>query len=65
MVVAMSDADLADQIVDAWRVNDRITLRMLAALAPKDLLAVPTGSRGRNVSQVFAHLHKARATPRR
>ena len=51
---------LIDQIVNTWRVNDRINLRLLRHVSVKGLKAVPTGSRGRTVSEVFAHMHKVR-----
>lgn len=56
----MPDRDLVDQILGAWRINRRITLQLLQAIPAKGLSAVPAGSKGRNVAQVFAHMHKAR-----
>lgn len=56
----MSQDDLAEQLLDAWRVNNAIHLRLLDAISPQGLLAVPAGSRGRNVARQFVHLHQAR-----
>jgi len=39
---------LIDQIVNTWRVNDRINLRLLRHVSVKGLKAVPTGSRGQS-----------------
>ena len=57
----MAEDPLAEQLLDTWRVNNAIDLRLLAALSPRALRAVPAGSRGRNVAQQFVHLHKVRA----
>lgn len=57
----MADNDLAEQLLDAWRINNAIHLRLLDAIPAKGLLAVPAGSRGRNVARQFVHLHKVRA----
>jgi uncharacterized damage-inducible protein DinB len=53
--------DLKSQLLDAWRVNNAIHLRLLDGIPAKGLRAVPAGSRGRNVAQQFVHLHKVRA----
>lgn len=52
--------DLSAQLLDAWRVHNAIHLRLLDAIPAKGLLAVPAGSRGRNVARQFVHLHKVR-----
>jgi uncharacterized damage-inducible protein DinB len=56
----MRENKTVDQILNTWRVNDRINLHLLQHISAKGLKAVPTGSRGRTVSQVFAHMHKVR-----
>lgn len=56
----MSPPDLIEQILATWRLNHRIGLHLLQAISDQGLLAVPTGSKGRNVAQVFAHLHRVR-----
>ncbi len=50
---------LEEQILDTWRINNRINLYMLDAIAPEALGAVST-SKGRSVGQQFAHLHNVR-----
>jgi uncharacterized damage-inducible protein DinB len=57
----MSDSDLAGQLLSAWRVHNEISLRLLEAIPPAGLKAVPTGSRGRDVARQFAHLARVRA----
>jgi uncharacterized damage-inducible protein DinB len=52
--------DLLEQILNCWRVNNRVNLLLLRGIPEKGFLAVPLASRGRNVAQQFAHLHKAR-----
>jgi uncharacterized damage-inducible protein DinB len=56
----MKTEDLAGQILATWTINDRITLELLKRIHPKGFAAVPLESRGRNVAQVFAHMHKVR-----
>ncbi len=56
----MDENELIGQILNTWRVHDRINVHLLQHVSPKGLKAVPSGSRGRNVSQVFAHMHKVR-----
>ena len=56
----MQNEELIAQILNTWQVNDRINLILLQHISAKGLQAVPYGSRGRNVSQVFAHMHKVR-----
>lgn len=51
--------DLADQVVDAWRIHARIQLYVLDAL-PSEALATDGGLGGRTVGQQFAHLHDVR-----
>ncbi len=56
----MPDCELIDQIVNTWRVHDRINSYLLEEMPKKGLEAVPLASRGRDVAQVFAHMHKVR-----
>lgn len=56
----MTDRELVDQVLRAWRVNDRVNRVLLRGIPKKGLAAVPSGSRGRSVAQVFAHMHRAR-----
>jgi uncharacterized damage-inducible protein DinB len=56
----MKDDKLIQQILNAWQVNERTNATLLKAISVSGLKAVPYGSRGRNVSQVFSHMYKVR-----
>ncbi len=51
---------LAEDVLRTWQVNERINSTLLRGIAARGFAAVPTGSRGRNVAQVFVHMHRAR-----
>jgi len=55
-----SAEDLLDQLLLAWRLNNKVNLLLLRAIPQKGFAAVPLASRGRNVARQFAHLHKVR-----
>jgi uncharacterized damage-inducible protein DinB len=50
--------DLGEQLLDTWRINGRITLFLLEALTPEQLVA-PLG-KGKAVAAQFAHIHNVR-----
>ena len=55
----MADPTLAEQLVDTWRISNRINLYLLGAIADEALGDVaPT--KGRSVAKAFAHLHNVR-----
>lgn len=56
----MTPHDVIEQVLGTWRLNDKIGLKLLQAIPAKGLGAIPTGSKGRNVAQVFAHIHHVR-----
>ena len=57
----MTDKSLIDQILEAWKVNNRMNLMLLDSLDSKSLEARPIAKReGRNAAQQFAHLHNVR-----
>ncbi len=56
----MRDQDLIEQILNTWRVHNRINLHLLKQIPEKGFEAVPPASRGRNVARVFTHMHKVR-----
>jgi uncharacterized damage-inducible protein DinB len=56
----MQDAQLIEQILEAWQVNQRVNALLLRAIPAKGLKAVPLDSKARNVSQVFSHMYKVR-----
>lgn len=50
---------LPEDLLDAWRIHDRIHRYLLDALPP-EALAARAGTRGRTVGEHFAHLHNVR-----
>ncbi len=56
----MAEQDLGDQLLTAWQRNQEILDLLLEAIPPEGWTAKPTGSRGRDVARVFAHLHRVR-----
>jgi len=52
--------ELAGQVLETWRRHNMILLLLLAAIPPKGMKALPTGSRGRTVALQFAHLDRVR-----
>ena len=50
---------MEEQLLDTWRINNRIDLYVLDAIAPESLAGV-SATKGRSVGQVFAHIHQAR-----
>ena len=51
---------LLEQLLLAWRLNNKVNLLLLRAIPKKGFAAVPLASRGRTVASQFAHLHKVR-----
>jgi len=51
--------ELIDQIIDAWRIHNRINLYMLEAI-PEEAFGGVLTSGGRDVAAEFAHMHNAR-----
>jgi|ERR1035437_2146669 uncharacterized damage-inducible protein DinB len=47
------------QLVETWRINNRINLYLLDAITPEHLADL-LSSKGRNVAAQFAHLHNVR-----
>ncbi|HEX2092167.1 MAG TPA: DinB family protein [Longimicrobiaceae bacterium] len=50
---------MEEQLLDTWRIHDRINLYLLDAIPPEALGAV-SASKGRTVGEQFAHLHNVR-----
>ncbi|HEX8597455.1 MAG TPA: DinB family protein [Chloroflexia bacterium] len=48
------------QILDTWRIHNRINLYLLDAIAPEALQGTPPGMKGRSVGEAFAHMHNVR-----
>ncbi|HEU0051552.1 MAG TPA: DinB family protein [Longimicrobium sp.] len=55
----MSDQALRDQVLDTWRIHNRINLYLLDAV-PDDALGDVGLTKGRSVAETFAHLHNVR-----
>jgi uncharacterized damage-inducible protein DinB len=55
----MPNDALIDQILETWRIHDRIHHYVLDAI-PADALADVSASRGRTVGEQFAHVHNVR-----
>jgi uncharacterized damage-inducible protein DinB len=47
------------QLIETWRIHDRINLYLLDAMADEDLLA-QSASKGRDVGEQLAHIHNVR-----
>lgn len=59
--VVPSDAQaLLDHLLDAWRINNQITLALLKGIPPKGLRVIPPNSKGRTVAEQFMHLQRVR-----
>ena len=47
------------ELIETWRINHRINLYLLDAIAPAALPSVPL-AKGRSVAEQFAHIHNVR-----
>ena len=56
----MNPSELMAQALAAWRVHDQINLYLLDAIPKAGFSAVPSGSRGRTVSEQFFHMNRVR-----
>jgi uncharacterized damage-inducible protein DinB len=54
----MDDRSLLEQLLQAWAINNSITIKLIQAIPAKGFEAVPSGSRGRTVLKQLIHLHK-------
>ncbi len=50
---------MEDQLLETWRIHNRINLYLLAALEPAALHDL-SASKGRTVAEQFAHIHNVR-----
>jgi uncharacterized damage-inducible protein DinB len=57
---AREPVDLSRALLNAWRVNDRITHELLALVTPHIWRAFPQSSKRRNIATSFAHIHNVR-----
>jgi uncharacterized damage-inducible protein DinB len=49
-----------DQILEAWRINNRVNLRLMDAISDAGMRCTLSRRGGRNVVRQFAHLHNNR-----
>jgi uncharacterized damage-inducible protein DinB len=56
---AMDASAFADQLLDTWRIHQRINLYLLDAV-PAEGMGDVSASKGRTVGEQFAHLHNVR-----
>src|SRR5215472_10029668 len=54
----MDDRSLLEQVLQAWRVNAAINVKLVEAIPQKGFDAVPLASRGRTVAKQLAHMQK-------
>jgi|SRR5581483_1923166 len=52
-------SDLAEQLVETWRIHDRINRYLLDAIEP-EALTLSLKEKGRTVAALFAHMHNVR-----
>jgi uncharacterized damage-inducible protein DinB len=52
---------MLEQLVEAWQINHRVTLKLLDALTDDALQATLSTRGGRDVTRQLAHLHEVRA----
>lgn len=52
--------DSVEQLVETWRIHDRINRYMLAAVPGGALSVKPAHGKGRTVGEMFAHMHNVR-----
>lgn len=53
----MDDRSLLEQILQAWRINNAVNLKLIRGIPRQGFDAVPLGSRGRTVAKQLAHMH--------
>ena len=52
---------MLEQLVETWRINHRVTLKLLDALSDDALKATLSSRGGRDVARQLAHVHEVRA----
>lgn len=51
---------MVDQILEAWRINNRVNLRLIENISDEGMRCTLSRRGGRNVVRQFAHLHNNR-----
>jgi len=52
---------MVEQLVEAWRINHRVTLKLLETLSDDALHATLSTRGGRDVARQLTHVHDVRA----
>ena len=58
----MNSEPMLDQLVEAWRINNRVTLKLIEALSDDALRATLSKRGGRDVARQLAHVHEVRTS---
>jgi len=53
---------MLEQLIETWRINHRVTLKLLDALSEEALRATLSTRGGRDVARQLAHLHEVRTS---
>jgi uncharacterized damage-inducible protein DinB len=53
---------MLDQLVETWRINNRVTLKLIEALSDEALHATLSKRGGRDVARQLAHVHEVRTS---
>ena len=53
---------MLEQLIEAWQINHRVTVKLLKALSDEALQATLSTRGGRNVARQLAHLHEVRTS---
>lgn len=56
----MNDSGLIDQVINTWKVHNRINLYLIGEIPTAGLKAVPANSRGRTVAEQLLHMNRVR-----
>jgi uncharacterized damage-inducible protein DinB len=56
------DASMVEQLVDTWRINHRVTLKVLDGVPEEILKATLSRRGGRDIARQLAHVHEVRTT---
>jgi len=56
----MTAEDVLDSIVESWRINERINVRLIGRTSDEGMRCTLSSRGGRNVVRQFAHLHNNR-----
>jgi len=58
----MNSEPMLDQLVETWRINNRVTAKLIEALSDEALRATLSKRGGRDVARQLAHVHEVRTS---